>query len=169
MGKAEIEHRFLVKSLDLGFLHPYFKSAISIQQCYFEIPSPTTSFRIRITNNSVAKINIKTGCGLMRDEDEYEIDLFLGSSLLEICHHQLNKTRLEVDGWEIDFFDNPLSGIIFAEKEMKSEVEKVVLPPWIREAVEVTDRLTNLHMARLASELRGTDVPISLNYVTGQR
>ncbi len=169
MGKLEIERRFLVERADYdSFFHP---SGImkNIRQGYIELPNPTTSFRVRITDNKKAEINIKTGSGLIRDENEHEIDLPLGESLMSICHHYLEKWRLKIDGWEIDFFKDPLSGIIIAEKELQSENEEITLPPWIKKGAEVTESLTNLHLARLASELRGTNIPADLTYATSSQ
>lgn len=152
--KYEIERRFLVKKLIYKFLHRANK--INIKQGYFELTLIDVSFRIRIINDRRAVITVKSGRGIKRREDEYKINLALGRKLLAICHHRLEKTRYLIDGWEVDFFKGPLRGLIVIERELRFAKEKLSLPYWIKGTVEVTNSLTSHHLARLASELRGS-------------
>ncbi len=153
---TEIERRFLVSGIDLSPLSH--ARQWHITQGYFELPDPRKSFRVRIVDDGDgtkrAFLAIKEGAGLSRDEKESEILLQQGQDLLAICWHTIQKTRFFSDGWEVDFYGEPLKGLIIAEYEMSSPTQEVVLPLWIYEAVEVTESITNLHLARLATELR---------------
>jgi len=151
-----MERRFLVKNLNLAMPKP--EKEIDIQQGYFEMADLEKSFRIRICNGQTASFAIKTGKGFVRKEFEHSIGLKFGNDLLNICNHRLNKKRLIIDGWEIDIYRPPLKGIIIAEKELNSIDEKFAIPSWLEEAVEVTDTLTNHHLARWATDLSGTNI-----------
>lgn len=158
----EIERRFLVSSLDpkaeLG-------RAISIVQGYFEIPFPEHSLRVRIMDGKEAVVTQKLGSGIKRREIEHPIALDTANLLLESCVHIIEKDRYFCQDWSVDFFHHPLKGLILAEKEINSASEKVCLPEWIKEAKEVTDSLSNLHLARLATDLKGTSAePLDLVY-----
>lgn len=155
---AEIEKRFLVLKIDptkLARSHRW-----EITQGYFELPSLERSFRVRIVEDEDAQpkrrafLTAKQGQGISRDEEEIPIDLRAAQILGENSWHTIQKTRFFCDGWEVDFYKEPLKGLIIAEFEMTSLTQEVVLPSWILEAVEVTDSITNLHLARLATELR---------------
>ncbi|KKT81250.1 MAG: hypothetical protein A3B99_05140 [Candidatus Yanofskybacteria bacterium RIFCSPHIGHO2_02_FULL_44_12b] len=159
----EIERRFLVTRLSKSF--PTDGKVIKIKQAYFEAQGVDKSFRVRISEtgspsrkNLSSVITLKSGKGRIRKEKEYEIDLRLGNELMKIGNYWLAKNRHLVKHagmtWEIDFFLEPLDGIILAEIELETPDQKVEMPPWIEEYTEVTDSLTNLHLARLASDLR---------------
>ena len=155
----ETEQRFLITkpSPDFYLSLDNFSSAF-IKQGYFETFDLTTSFRIRITNASRAEITTKKGWGRIRDEKAHKIGLELAKELLSLCHPWLEKYRVFRKGWEIDFFLPPLNGIILAEQEVKHITEFQPLPSWIGEGIEITDTLTNLHFARMATLFRGTDM-----------
>lgn len=160
MAHKEIERRFLVTRIDNEFAIRQGLTArneVLIEQGYFEIGDPGRSFRVRIMNNHSVKgfLTVKVGEGKVRKELEQEIDLELAQNLLEISHHRIRKVRYYFDGWEIDFFQDPLGGIILAERELKSVDEPIQIPDFIEECREVTDSLSNLHLARLATDLRG--------------
>lgn len=151
----EIERRFVVRAIDPDFRRA---QATRLVQGYFDT-SPHESLRVRILDDTHAVITQKHGTGLSRDERELPIPLDVARMLLSVCGgNVLRKTRYVRDGWEIDEFDAPLSGLILAEYEMYSEDEDVQLPSWISDAVEVTHSLTNAHLARLANDL-GSDTP----------
>lgn len=149
MKHTEIERRYLVRAIDPDITRAPGKR---IFQGYFEA-APWSSVRIRIWDGRTAKIARKSGMGLAREEEERDIDLETARFLLETSPYTLEKTRYVRDGWEVDFFHGPLTGLVIAEREMASLEELVVLPPWIQDAVEVTDSLTNSHLARLAADL----------------
>ena len=160
----EIERRFLVKNLERRVL-PHPKEIIEIEQGYFEMDSGK-HFRIRIMDKNRAVMAMKIGKGLIREELPCPVqDLFFARTLMEGCHHKLDKTRWLINGWEIDFYKSPLEGIIIAERELPSPKSELIIPHWLRGVIEVTETLTNHHLARLATDLRGTDV-VAMPYLS---
>lgn len=152
----EIERRFLVRSLGKEMPEP--GEIIEIEQGYFETEGGK-HFRLRIMNGIEAVMATKIGKGIEREELPCPVpDMVFARELMGQCHHKLDKTRLVINGWEIDIFHPPLNGIIVAEREMGSVDEPVELPTWLKGVIEITDTVTNHHLARLASDLRGTDV-----------
>ena len=158
----EIEKRFLVTEVAEDF--PRNSPFTSIEQGYLERAPKGISFRVRIKNGSKALLTAKSGRGISRNEDELpdnkvtvETARFLFTYL---CEHELEKDRYTLNGWEIDFFKEPLDGIVIAEKEFKS-IEEVPtdlqLPEWIGKGIDVTDSLTSHHLARLATLLKGSN------------
>lgn len=144
---TEIERRFVVKAMDpkkkLG-------EPIQILQGYFEGRS---NFRVRIINSKEAILTQKTGRGQIRIEKNKTVPIDIGRYLMDVTPYKLRKDRYTCEGWEIDFFKGPLKGLVLAEFEMKSPKQKVRLPSWIFDAVEVTETLTNQHLARIAYDL----------------
>lgn len=143
----------------------------NIKQGYFEVPNPKQSFRIRARQSDWLApwryfMTVKAGEGVVRNEFEEEVTSDFGAQLIELAHHRISKTRYHLPGgWEVDVFSDVLAGIILAEKEF-SDVEdanRAELNPWLKDrfpnAREVTDSLSNLHLARLATDLRGTEIP----------
>jgi CYTH domain-containing protein/predicted ATPase len=153
----EIERRFLLR----GF--PSIDNNVGVKkidQGYLELSSAMDSFRVRILGDKSAVLTLKDGRGISREEDEESISLSMAQKLLKKCHHKLTKLRIVYEGWEIDILGDVLTGIVLAEKELGSEDEDLEIPEWLKPFIirEVTDSLTNLHLARLASDLRGTDL-----------
>ena len=152
----EIERRFLVLNMDEGILDRI-AAPWAIQQGYFGDFSDSQHMRIRIINSRTAILTKKSGSGISREEENQPLeDILAANFLMANCRYKLYKTRYVIDGWELDIYSWPLGGIIVAEKEMESETESFLIPEWILEAQEVTDSLTNLHLARFASELEQT-------------
>lgn len=157
----EIEERFLVHKIDTAFYRG--GRPMEIRQGYLPEYQPNMSARIRIRtytdagNNRVVEafLTVKTGRGRVRGEEEYPItDIGLAQRLLDLCPFRITKTRYVTDDeWEIDELHGPLEGIILAEKEVADPNEVVTLPAWIHEAVNVTDSVTNMHLAVLAHHL----------------
>ncbi|TAK05173.1 hypothetical protein EPO33_04325 [Patescibacteria group bacterium] len=158
MDNVEIEFRFVVTQIDPDFRR---SPRVAIEQGYLESP-PGTSLRVRIstdlqgTRNAV--ITRKAGRGLVREECEHAVSVEAAETLLRSCFAVLHKTRYAKDGWTVDVFDAPLPGLIIAEKELASEQAWTSLPPWIGKARDVTDSLTNLHLAYLVRDL-AQDLP----------
>ncbi len=158
----EIEERFLVHEADRAVYRR--GDRVDIRQGYFPQHTPDTSARIRIRKHggkTEAFLTVKTGRGRVRNEQESPIhDLELAHQLLNLCPLQLMKTRYVTDdGWEIDELHGPLEGIILAEKEIDDPDEVVVLPEWITRATNVTDSITNLHLAVLAHHRKDASDP----------
>ena len=151
----EIERRWMVKSVDPDVMR---YRARSIVQGYFEA-AKDSSFRIRLIDAARAILTKKSGRGIERTEDEKEIDLALGNYILAAAPYKLHKQRRVIShnghDWELDTFEGNLVGFMLLECECASveEAIQLTLPPWIKEAVEVTDSLTNYHLALLNSEL----------------
>jgi CYTH domain-containing protein len=159
----EIERRFLVQNLEKGLPSP--NRIIKIEQGYYELGDINKSFRVRICDGSDAYLTMKFGKGQVREEIESPVNLDFARQLMRGCNHRLNKNRWLIDGWEIDLYEPPLRGVIIAEKELASVHENLVIPPWLKGVIEVTDTLTNHHLARLASDLEGTDV-VAMPYLS---
>jgi len=145
----EIERRFIVKAIDPDIQR---QRSARIAQGYFDTP-PHVSLRVRLTDDAAAELTKKTGSGIERQETTQPTDLPTGRFLFDACADTLSKTRYFRDGWEIDFFHGPLAGLVLAEYEMADRRDWPGLPDWIQDAVEVTESLTNRHLARLARDL----------------
>ena len=159
----EIERRYLLSGI------PYFPEPVMpkhITQAYFETLMATDPMRVRLYRRlGKAYVTFKTGVGLVRSETPeappYEIDPNLAEEMIKIAPYLIDsKVRFPYQGWEIDVFPAPLAGIYLAEKELSSPDENVDIPYWLSPFVirEVTNSLSNLHLARLAADLRGTNV-----------
>lgn len=162
----EIERRFLVRSL-VETAMPRPEKQIRIEQGYFETLDIGKSFRVRICDDQTAYLTMKTGKGFIREEIECSVNLEFARALMKTCSHKLYKERWVINGWEVDLYAKPLKGIIIAEKELSSPEEELILPHWLKGVIEVTDTLTNHHLARLATDLSGTDV-MAMPYVSAQ-
>lgn len=160
----EIERRWLLVGDFVPINFPDQYSQVLIRQGYFEQASPNRSIRIRA---SVAPdglppqffLTVKSGSGIVRTEVEVRLpEGSMTSQLLEQCDHIIEKTRIKAKGWEIDEFAHALDGIVIIERELTDPNEEVVFPSWLpkEHMIEVTDSLTNLHLARIATELART-------------
>lgn len=150
--KIERERRFLVTELSPSF--PRDLSRIKITQGYFDTAERNQSFRVRIYEDNIAEVTFKYGRGQDRDEESHSISLDLGHAFFKRSPYRLWKTRHLLDGWEIDFFERALEGVIFAEFEFdQPPAEPIILPERIGNGVDVTDSLSNLHLARLSKLL----------------
>lgn len=152
----EIERRFLLKAFprveaDVRMTH--------IDQGYLDVPQSLDSVRVRIYGSGRAEMTIKRGVGTVREEYNQRLEPSFAQTLLDTCPYALAKMRFQYDGWEIDVYQEPLSGIVVAEHEYPSlvEAEQAEIPPWFPEHVEITDSITNLHLARLAADLKNVD------------
>lgn len=147
----EFERRFLVFAIDPDVQRSPSKL---IEQGYVE----GTDMRVRIVDDSYAEYTRKSGKGRARKERNLkDIDLATARFLFDALRYKLTKRRHLKKGWEIDFFQGPLAGLVIAEFETSSPDEEVTLPPWITKAIEVTDSLSNQHLARMAYDLAGID------------
>jgi adenylate cyclase len=135
---VEIEHKFLLANTDW---RAEVTHSIDYRQGYLS-SQPTSSIRVRVSDNH-AWLNIKSATiGTHRHEYEYEIPLSDANQILdELCKKPLvEKTRhfVEHDGhiWEIDEFYGANQGLIVAELELSEIGEAFVKPAWL--GVEVT-------------------------------
>lgn len=149
----EIERRFIIKkpSSQLSAYCNKSKKVI-IEQGYIEVPVRGYSLRIRIKNDEKAILTLKGGKGIKRSEDECSVSLEFGKLLMKVCSHRLAKVRYKIGRWEVDFFEQPLDGLVIAEVELKKLKEKVAIPKWFGKVKEVTDSITSHHLARFVTE-----------------
>lgn len=155
----EIERRWYVRSIDRRFFPKSFKKVWDILQGFLEIRNSTQSVRIRLVTNGIrhATMAAKQGKGRVRVEVPSKVDWNFGVALMRDCRLRISKVRsFTADGWQLDRFRGPLRGIILLERELKRKNAKVVLPSWVKDAVEVTDFFTNRDLARLSLKLRRT-------------
>lgn len=158
---TENERRYLALDMDKRTLAKW--PNWQIQQGYFDLAFPPyRSLRIRVINNQIAILGVKDGSGLSREENEKEISLEAARFLLEHCSHLIEKTRYRPERQPtageltVDVFRGPLEGLVLIEIELESPEQQIWLPPWSQKSVEVTYSLSNLHLARLATELGTT-------------
>lgn len=137
----EIEHKFLLANDEW---RNHVQHSVRYRQGYLS-SLPTSSIRIRVSDNH-AWLNIKSATiGTQRHEYEYEIPLPDGDELLNtLCKKPLiEKTRHFVEDnnkiWEIDEFEGENEGLIIAEIELRETGESFTKPAWL--GVEVTDDL----------------------------
>jgi len=114
--------------------------------------------RVRLYENR-ATLAVKTKqVGFTRAEYEYEIPMDEGEQLLALhCGNtKLVKTRYYVPyrgfTWEVDVYEEILSGVILAEVELSRADVDLPLPPWIGREVtgEPEYKKINMLKARLA-------------------
>ena len=146
----EIERRWLVTDIDPTVWE---SPRHEIEQGYIDTHRAEPGCRIRIVDNTNAILTVKTGAGMERDEEEEPLSLRAGRLLYNACPFKLQKTRFLRDDWEVDRMLGSLKGIIIAEFEMSSVDQAVTLPAWIKSATEVTNSITNAHLAKLEADL----------------
>jgi adenylate cyclase len=134
----EIERKFLVRNDDWRKLTV---ERADIRQAYLD-QNPKVSIRVRIKNNSLATLTLKSSpSSLRRLELEYPIPILEAEALLplrqgliiEKVRHTVPHNDLK---WEIDVFSNENLGLVIAEIELPDEHYPVELPSWI--GMEVT-------------------------------
>ena len=139
----EIERKFLVEDGWQDHVH----TSIAITQGYLAFASQDTmEVRVRLTvtpAQSRAVMTIKSQGDLVRQEEEFEIDVQQAQRLLSMSSSTiLEKTRHHVmhEGalFEIDEYPGALQGWVVAEVELGRVDQEVTLPWWI--STEVTDR-----------------------------
>lgn len=152
----ERERRWLVKEFDLEIIERA-SNVLTITQGYFDVLGER-SFRVRMMRDMEgerAVVALKEGVGEVRTERELPIALDAARMMLDATPYKINKVRFCIDGFELDRFGGPLKGIVLLEYEAKGDEPFPELPSWVKSAVDVTDSLTNLHLARMAKEIDG--------------
>ena len=149
----EIERRWLVEKVDLDLSTLPSKE---IAQAYPNTP-PEESFRVRIIDGERAVLTYKTGLGVSRAEFERELpDLETARGLYERFPLKIAKRRYLHEGYEIDVYEGPLKGLLIVEREQQSLEDVLPIPSWMRGAIEVTDSVNNVVLARLSKLLEGS-------------
>ena len=146
----EVEHKFLLKNDNW---RKQINHSVKYSQGYLS-SQPTSSIRIRISDNQ-AWLNIKSATiGTHRREYEYEIPASDASEILhELCVKPLiEKIRHFViyDGntWEIDEFYGGNAGLIVAEIELSEIGQSFSKPEWLGQEVTQDMRYYNNNLAR---------------------
>jgi adenylate cyclase len=146
----EIEHKFLLANDDWRELVSH---SVIYRQGYLS-SQPTSSIRVRISDEQ-AWLNIKSATiGIQRSEYEYEISLFDAHEILDnLCLKPIiEKTRHFVTHenhlWEIDEFDGENAGLIVAEIELNSQDETFAKPDWLGAEVTQDVRYYNNNLAK---------------------
>ncbi|HVM90557.1 MAG TPA: AAA family ATPase [Verrucomicrobiae bacterium] len=158
----EIERRWLVGGVDLDLSALESKE---ISQAYPNTP-PEENLRVRIIDGNRAVMTYKRGLGLTRDEYEQPLDLVLARGLHSRFPLKISKRRYRYGRYEIDLYRGALAGLIVVEREQTSVEDTEPVPGWMRDAVEVTDSVNNLVIARLAKLLEeGVVMPSLYNFL----
>ncbi|WP_028746773.1 CYTH domain-containing protein [Rhizobium mesoamericanum] len=111
------------------------------------------SVRVRVLDNTTARLTIKIGRSTMtREEFEYDIPVADAQQLLDdAIGIVIEKTRYRVphEGymWEVDVFAGQHRGLVIAEVEMRSESDKPALPAWLGREVTGDFRYSNQALA----------------------
>ncbi len=146
----EIEHKFLLATAQW---REQVSHSVMYKQGYLSA-QPTSSIRVRISDNH-AWLNIKSATiGTQRQEFEYDIPLSDAQEMLEtLCARPIiEKTRhfVTVDQhiWEIDEFFGDNAGLIVAEIELNALDEAFTKPDWLGAEVTHDLRYYNNNLAR---------------------
>lgn len=146
----EIEHKFLLATAQW---REQVSHSVIYKQGYLSA-QPTSSIRVRISDNH-AWLNIKSATiGTQRQEFEYDIPLSDAQEMLEtLCARPIiEKTRhfVTVDQhiWEIDEFFGDNAGLIVAEIELSALDEAFTKPDWLGAEVTHDLRYYNNNLAR---------------------
>jgi adenylate cyclase len=146
----EIEHKFLLANNDWRKL--VYKSAKYIQG--YLSSQPTSSIRVRISDNQ-AWLNIKSATiGIERLEFEYEIPRTDAEEIITtLCNKPLiEKIRhfLLIDDhiWEIDEFEGENKGLVIAEIELSDVGEFFTKPSWLSDEVTYDLRYYNNNLIK---------------------
>ena len=147
----EVEHKFLLANDDWKAEVTH---SVSYRQGYLSA-QPTSSIRVR-TSNEQAWLNIKSATiGTHRHEYEYEIPLADADEILNnLCKKPLvEKTRYFVQHdkhtWEIDVFLGDNQGLCVAEIELSEVGEAFVKPSWLGAEVTHDLRYYNNNLSNL--------------------
>jgi adenylate cyclase len=144
----EIEHKFLLANEDW---RRSIQKSVKYKQGYLS-SQPTSSIRIRISDNQ-AWLNIKSATiGTQRLEFEYEIPLPDAEEIInKLCGKLIEKIRHFITHdrniWEIDEFEGDNQGLIVAEIELAEVGQKFIKPDWLGAEVTQDLRFYNNNLA----------------------
>jgi len=145
---VEIERKFLVHVQQLPELH----AGTPIRQGYLAFGDDAI-VRVRLTPDA-AYLTIKgRPRAIVRAEFEYAIPLADAEALLAMCAGGLiEKTRhrvpVERHVFEIDVFAGASAGLVIAEVELGSELERFPRPDWLGAEVSGDERYSNAALSR---------------------
>ena len=156
----ETQRRFVVTDFNPEVFNYYVElnSKQQIRQFYLRSSEPHRHCRVQITDEEKAEMITEISVGHVQTGEAKPLGLEEACWLADkVCPGQLVKLRFTYQDWEIDFFLDPLPGLILMK--FKSDQPLPALPPFINSVTEVPDTLTNLHLARLAEFLGGSKTP----------
>lgn len=147
---VEIEHKYLVDKAKWQEVQA--DNSVEMTQAYM-VSEANKTIRVR-TADKLAFLTIKGKTqGASRAEFEYEIPVNEANELIEqFCTKTVKKRRFYVafkgKTWEIDVFSDKNEGLIVAEVELDSEMERYEKPDWV--TIEVTSdfKYTNSQLAK---------------------
>lgn len=162
----EVERRFVVTlKAKEALLKRYLGTSRQVAQGYADTVDDM-NMRVRVMTyyldaRMVAYLTVKSGSGTVRREIETPIDPVAAGLMLAEMRLRLVKRRYYIDTFEVDAFEGELDGLVLLEREYNpDEVERglhlqpLQQPDWVESWTEVTDSLSNLHLARLALDRR---------------
>ena len=145
----EIERKFLVRNDD--WRKQIDGPGAAIRQAYVFV-GDDRSCRVRIVDETTARLTIKTGRGIDRGEFEYEIPLQDAEDLAaERFGALIEKRRYRIPHGdhivELDVFEGALAGLVLGEIELSSADTKMTLPDYLGEDVTDDPSYTNARLA----------------------
>lgn len=159
---SQIERRFIVTRLREGFPNWSKDRYEIINQGYWDSREHDI-LRIRKIvrpgGDSEGEVMRKTGHGVLRTNDRLDISPETAEWWLRTCPYRVEKLRWHFGAWRLDIFQGLLHGLVIAEVTLPDPRAHAELPEWIEEATEVTDRLNNLHIAKMTSVLSARSCP----------
>jgi len=146
---SEVERKFLLSEPPREFAHP----SVSIAQRYLVIGADGLEVRLR-RRGTATLMTIKHGVGLVRREEEFEIDAASFQRLWGMCAGTtIDKQRYRVAAddviVEVDVYRGALEGLLTAEVEFASEQEASAYTPaaWLGREVTGDPRYANQQLA----------------------
>lgn len=148
---AEVERKFVLAAEPDGLRdHP----AKAVAQGYLAIDPAGSEVRVRRKDDETL-MTVKSGIGLVRGEEEFEIDPDRFERLWAMTDgRQVSKTRylVPLDGGltaEVDLYHGALEGLVTAEIEFPDEASALAYtaPEWLGEDVTGDARYANRTLA----------------------
>ena len=146
---SEVERKFLLSEPPPELAHP----SVSIAQRYLVIGADGLEVRLR-RRGTATLMTIKHGVGLVRREEEFEIDAASFQRLWGMCDGTtIDKQRYRVAAddviVEVDVYRGALEGLLTAEVEFASEQEASAYTPaaWLGREVTGDPRYANQQLA----------------------
>jgi adenylate cyclase len=144
----EIEHKYLV---DTALWHPANAGTLYRQGYLSSVKERVV--RVRIAGEQGFLTVKGVTVGVTRLEFEYPIPLADATIMLDqLCERPLiEKTRHRETfagrTWEIDVFHGDNDGLVYAEVEVASAADRIMLPPWAGAEVSDDPRYFNNNLA----------------------
>lgn len=136
----EIERRFLLKGLP-DIVSGQKGSTIHQGYIFTEADYPLRVRSIKDNTSESFWITRKEGIGLVREENEEQISEAVFNLLWPATEpYRIKKIRYKAGRWEIDEFQERVSGLVIAEIELKSAREKITIPKSIKK--ELVEEIT---------------------------